>query len=64
MIKYFMELGVKSDKGWQYACLNETDETVRFMMNNGYKTEKADYYWAFVESSDSVFDLRQKMIFR
>lgn len=60
IIQYFMEHEAKSENAWQYACLNETDETIKFMMERGYKLSKCDYYWAFVESSDSVFDFAIK----
>ena len=55
-IMYLMESGVRSDEAWDKACREETGSSVRYLMEAGYKPTKGDYYNAFTDSSDSVFD--------
>ncbi len=55
-IRYLMESGVKSDEAWDKACREETGGSVRYLIESGYKPTKGDYYNAFMDSSDSVFD--------
>ncbi|MBQ6495981.1 MAG: ankyrin repeat domain-containing protein [Firmicutes bacterium] len=41
---------------WKYACQEESGDAIDMLLEEGYEPNKADYFNAFVNSSDNVFE--------